>query len=140
MDYSQSIVQLNNFPPEKYNVLVPVTTMQAASNLQRITVSEETADILGRELSDATGAEMYGRAQRKLRHIISNFGDADGARNTVDYIAQLTIEAIRAEYMTQYTRAMYEQRKKEEAGTKAGPQGHTNIILQKPQKIQEVFA
>lgn len=43
MDYA-NIVQLNKFPPDKYNVLVPVTTMQVASNLQRITVSEVQLD------------------------------------------------------------------------------------------------
>lgn len=44
MELTQSVVQLNNFPREKYNVLVPVTTMQVASNLQRITVSEVLLD------------------------------------------------------------------------------------------------
>lgn len=43
MDYPQ-IVQLNKYPQDKYNVLVPVTTMQVASNLQRITVSEVRLD------------------------------------------------------------------------------------------------
>lgn len=38
------IVQLNKYPRDRYNVLVPVTTMQAASNLQRITVSEVQLD------------------------------------------------------------------------------------------------
>lgn len=38
------IVQLNKYPKDRYNVLVPVTTMQAASNLQRITVSEVLLD------------------------------------------------------------------------------------------------
>ena len=50
-------------------------------------VREETAAILGRELTDATWAEMYGRAKRKLQHIVTHFGDDGGARNTVDYIA-----------------------------------------------------
>lgn len=44
MDYSQTIVQLNKYPTDRYNVLVPVTTMQVASNLQRITVSEVQLD------------------------------------------------------------------------------------------------
>jgi len=43
MDY-QNIVQLNKFPRGKYNVLVPVTTLQVASNLQRIIVSEVQLD------------------------------------------------------------------------------------------------
>lgn len=102
-------------------------------------VREEVSFRLGRELPDAFWRDMYGRAKNKLRHIITLFGDADGARNTVDYIAQLTIEAIRAECMTQYTRAMYEQ-KKEGADTNAGPQGHTNIIPQKAQRSQAAFA
>ena len=44
MDLSQTIVQLNKYPTDRYNVLVPVTTMQVASNLQRITVSEVQLD------------------------------------------------------------------------------------------------
>ena len=40
MNPTNAIVQLNKYDREKYNVLVPVTTMQVASNLQRITVSE----------------------------------------------------------------------------------------------------
>lgn len=48
-----AIVQLNAYPPEKYNVLVPVTTMQAASNLQKIVVSEVQLDV--RQNSDNTG-------------------------------------------------------------------------------------
>ena len=39
------IVQLNKYPKDRYNVLVPVTTMQVASNLQRITVSEVQLDV-----------------------------------------------------------------------------------------------
>lgn len=38
------IMRLNDYPADRYNVLVPVTTMQAASNLQRITVSEVLLD------------------------------------------------------------------------------------------------
>ena len=41
---ASTIVQLNSYDPEKYNVLVPVTTMQVVSNLQRITVSEVLLD------------------------------------------------------------------------------------------------
>ena len=59
MDYSQTIVQLNKFSPDRYNVLVPVTTMQVASNLQRITVSEVQLDI--RQNQDNKGPKI-GRA------------------------------------------------------------------------------
>lgn len=41
---TDTIVQLNKYDPGRYNVLVPVTTMQVASNLQRITVSEVLLD------------------------------------------------------------------------------------------------
>ncbi|MEG2678802.1 MAG: hypothetical protein RR949_02615 [Oscillospiraceae bacterium] len=44
MENQNVIVQLNNYPKDRYNVLVPVTTMQAASNMQRITVSEVQLD------------------------------------------------------------------------------------------------
>lgn len=43
MNY-ESVLQLNKYPTDQYNVLVPVTTMQAASNLQRIVVSEVQLD------------------------------------------------------------------------------------------------
>ena len=45
MNPTNAIVQLNKYDREKYNVLVPVTTMQVASNLQRITVSEVQLDV-----------------------------------------------------------------------------------------------
>lgn len=38
------IYQLNKYPADQYNVLVPVTTLQAESNLQKITVSEVQLD------------------------------------------------------------------------------------------------
>lgn len=34
------IVQLNKYPPDKYNVLIPVTSMQVMSNLQKVIVNE----------------------------------------------------------------------------------------------------
>ena len=40
----ESVLQLNKYPADRYNVLVPVTTMQAAYNLQRIVVSEVKLD------------------------------------------------------------------------------------------------
>lgn len=112
--------------------------MSSAANEEA--VREEVSSRLGRELPDKIWQDMYDRAKRKLHHIVTHFGDADGARNTVDYIAQLTIEAIRAEAMTQYTFALYELRKNEGADAKADPQGHTNIIPQASQRSQAVFA
>lgn len=94
-------------------------------------VREEVSAQLGREVPDELWREMYARAKNKLRHIITHFGDADGARRTVDYIAQLTIEAIQAEALKWWCRG-----KSEEAGAKADPQGHTTIILQNAQTCQ----
>lgn len=59
MDFSQTIVQLNKFPPDKYNVLVPVTTMQVASNLQRITVSEVQLDIRQNQDNKGPSKDIY---------------------------------------------------------------------------------
>ena len=59
MDYSQTIVQLNKFSPDRYNVLVPVTTMQVASNLQRITVSEVQLDIRQNQDNKGPSKDIY---------------------------------------------------------------------------------
>ena len=101
-------------------------------------VREEVAYRIGGELSDATWSEMYGRAKDKLRHIVTHFGDADGARNTLDYIAQLTIEAIRAQAITDYTMARYGAMKSKGAGADADPRGHTDIIPQRGPKSQAI--
>ena len=100
-------------------------------------IREEAADIIGREMSDDTWAEMYGRAKRKLQHIISLYGDDGGARNTVNYIAQLVAEAVRAQAFTDYTTALWET-KRMGADTNADPQGHTNIIPQNDPKSQAI--
>ncbi len=71
-------------------------------------VREEVSDRLGREMPDATFRDMYDRAKQKLRHIVTHFGDADGARNTVEYIAQLTVEAVQADAMRLWTAAIYD--------------------------------
>lgn len=62
MDYSKAtagIVQLNSFPKERYNVLVPVTTMQVASNLQKITVSEVLLDTRQNETNKGPSKDIY---------------------------------------------------------------------------------
>ena len=41
---AQTIVQLNNYPRDKYNVLIPVTSMQVMSNLQKVIVNEVRLD------------------------------------------------------------------------------------------------
>lgn len=58
MDYA-NIVQLNKYPRDKYNVLVPVTTMQVASNLQRITVSEVQLDTRQDQSNKGPSKDIY---------------------------------------------------------------------------------
>lgn len=84
-------------------------------------VREEVSDRLGRELTDAVWRDMYDRAQKKLRHIVALFGDADGARNTVDYAAQLTIEAIREDALRRWTAEMYEAKRNGEPTQRPTP-------------------
>ena len=103
-------------------------------------VREEVCDRIGVELPDVIWRTMYDRATNKLRHIIARYGDEGGARNDVDYIAQLTVEAVQAEALTQKTRAQYDRQKIKEAGAKADPQGHTAIILRNIQQSQAIFA
>lgn len=89
------------------------------------TIREDVCDIIGRELSDASWAEAYATAKQKLRHIVDRYGDAHGARNTPEYMAELVIEAIRAEAMRQTYRGKFEG-----PAQRPAPQGHTNIIPQ----------
>ena len=58
-----TIVQLNEYPPDKFNVLIPVTTMQVMSNLQRIIVNKVQLDVADPENSK----DIY-REQRQVRH------------------------------------------------------------------------
>ena len=59
MDYTNTIIQLNQYPRERYNVLVPVTTMQVASNLQRITVSEVQLDTRQDNTNKGPSKDIY---------------------------------------------------------------------------------
>ena len=103
-------------------------------------VREEVSDRIGTELPDVIWQTMYGRATNKLRHIIARYGDADGARTDVDYIAQIVVETIQAEALARETRAQFDRQKIMEAGAKADPQGHTAIILRNIQQSQAIFA
>ena len=59
MNPTNAIVQLNKYDREKYNVLVPVTTMQVASNLQRITVSEVQLDVRQNSSNNGPSKDIY---------------------------------------------------------------------------------
>ena len=48
-----TFVQLNNYPRDKYNVLIPVTSMQVMSNMQRIIVNEVRLN------TDPNGNDIY---------------------------------------------------------------------------------
>ena len=55
-----TIVQLNKYPPEQYNVLTPVTTIQAMSHLQRVIVNEVRLNP-----DDKSGKDVYYESQGK---------------------------------------------------------------------------
>jgi hypothetical protein len=42
--FSNTVVRMNDFSPEKYNILIPVTSMQVMSDMQRIIVNEVRLD------------------------------------------------------------------------------------------------
>lgn len=102
-------------------------------------VRQEASDRLGQELSDAAWRDAYDRAQKKLRHIVALYGDADGARNTVEYIAQLAIEAIQADIPARWTAAMYDAKNDGGPAQRPTPRGHNDIIPQDDPKSQAVF-
>lgn len=52
-----TIVQLNNYPPDKFNVLIPVTSMQVMSNMQRIIVNQVRLDTTVDE--KGSGRDIY---------------------------------------------------------------------------------
>ena len=67
-----TIVQLNKYPPDKYNVLVPVTSMQALSNMQRIIVNEVSLDTT---VEHGSGREIYYDKQTG-KYAITSIGGA----------------------------------------------------------------
>jgi hypothetical protein len=101
-------------------------------------VREAACDIIGRELTDKVWKEAYDRAVKKLRRIVTLYGDADGARNETDYLAQLAVEAVREKAFAEYMAAKMIIA---EAGVTANPrdQGHTNILAHRTPRSQEVF-
>lgn len=106
------------------------------------TIREEVSDRLGRELPDSVWRRAFAGSEKKLRHIVTMYGNAGGARDTTDYMAQIVIETIRAQALADYTAAAYEigqRAKREETGPKAGPQGHTPILTHNGPESQGFF-
>ena len=54
---TETLVQLNAYPKDKYNVLIPVTSMQVMSNMQRILVNEVQLDTTID--SNGSGRDIY---------------------------------------------------------------------------------
>lgn len=52
-EVNKMVVTLNKYPPEKYNVLIPVTTMQVMNDMQRIIVNEVQLD------PNPNGSDIY---------------------------------------------------------------------------------
>lgn len=64
-----TIVQLNEYPPDKFNVLIPVTTMQVMSNLQRIIVNKVQLDV-----SDPENSKDVYREKSSGKYAITKVG------------------------------------------------------------------
>lgn len=58
---------------------------------------------LGFEISDERYNRAINTSKRKLQLLIQRFGDCDGVRRTPSYLAELVIEAIKSELLTDYT-------------------------------------
>lgn len=69
-------------------------------------------EMIGREINEEDYQLAVSTATKKLQSIIQRYGDADGVRRTPEYLAELVIEAIKSELLTEYTmsvsRAMHE--------------------------------
>jgi hypothetical protein len=59
MNENNTIVQLNNYPHDKYNVLIPVRSMQVLSNMHKIIVNEVLLDTNLDENGKVTGNDIY---------------------------------------------------------------------------------
>ncbi len=58
---------------------------------------------LGIEISEERYLRAESYAKRKLQSLIQRYGDSDGVRQTPSYLAELVIEAIKSELLTEHT-------------------------------------
>lgn len=61
---------------------------------------------IGQEISQDLYDRSVKMANKKLQSIIQRFGDNDGVRRTPGYLAELVIEAVKSELLTEYTLAL----------------------------------
>lgn len=66
-------------------------------------IRNRVEEILGGEIPECIYGEAIAAARKKLRWIIGREGDADGARSTAGYIAQLVCEYITARIFSEFT-------------------------------------
>lgn len=60
-------------------------------------------EVIGQEVPLEIYEKSVEAANRKLQSIIQRFGDCNGVRQTPGYLAELVIEAIKSELLTEYT-------------------------------------
>lgn len=60
-------------------------------------------EVIGLEIPLDVYEKSVEAANRKLQSIIQRFGDCNGVRRTPNYLAELVIEAIKSELLTEYT-------------------------------------
>lgn len=61
---------------------------------------------LGVEISDDLFRISVKLAKRKLQSLIQRFGDSNGVRRTPEYLAELVVEVIKSELLTEYTQPL----------------------------------
>ena len=60
-------------------------------------------EVIGLEIPLEIYEKSVEAANRKLQSIIQRFGDCNGVRRTPGYLAELVIEAVKSELLTEYT-------------------------------------
>lgn len=60
-------------------------------------------EVIGQEISQDLYDRSVKMANKKLQSIIQRFGDNNGVRRTPGYLAELVIEAVKSELLTEYT-------------------------------------
>lgn len=67
---------------------------------------EKIEEVIGQEISEDLYNKAVVNARKKLQSIIQRFGDGAGVRRTPGYLAELVIEAVKSELLTEFTFAL----------------------------------